>query len=68
MEKKTVNINIPTPPDGTYTVHFKTTSPVKVEAKTTLIAETPFYGRLSFTILILLLLALTIYIVGKKRR
>jgi hypothetical protein len=69
LDQKTVYINIPTPPDGNYTIQFKTIEPVKVKAKSvTVTVETPFYGKLSFTILIIVLLALAIYIVGKKRR
>jgi hypothetical protein len=68
LDKKTVYINIPTPPDGNYTIQFRTTQPVKVEVKSAVTVETPFYGKLSFTILIMVLLALAIYIVGKKRR
>jgi hypothetical protein len=68
LDKKTVYVNIPTPPDGNYTIQFKAIEPVKVEAKSvTVTVETPFYGRLSFMILIIFLLALAIYIVGKKR-
>jgi hypothetical protein len=68
LDKKTVYVNIPTPPDGNYTIQFRTTQPVKVEVKSAVTVETPFYGKLSFTILIMVLLALAIYIVGKKRR
>jgi hypothetical protein len=69
LDKKTVSINIPTPPDGNYTIQFKAIEPVKVEAKSvTVTVETPFYGKLSFTILIIVLFALAIYLVGKKRR
>jgi hypothetical protein len=68
LDKKTVYINIPTPPDGNYTIQFRTTQPVKVEVKSAVTVETPFYGRLSFTILIIFLLALAIYAVKKRRR
>jgi len=68
QEEKTLYINISTPSDGIYTIQFRTAQPVKVEAKSTLIVETPFYGRLSFTILIVFLLALAIYAVKKRRR
>jgi len=69
LDKKTITINILTPPDGTYTVHFQTTAPVKVEAKTvTLTVETPFYGKLSFTILLIMLAVLIIYLASRRKR
>jgi hypothetical protein len=68
LDKKPVYINIPTPPDGNYTIQFKAIEPVKVEAKSvTVTVETPFYGKLSFTILIIVLLVLIIYVVKKRR-
>jgi len=67
LDKKTVSISIPTPPDGKYTFKFKAVEPVEVEAKAvTLTVETPFYGRPEFTALILLIAA-TIYIIKKRR-
>jgi len=66
LDKKTVYINIPTPPDGNYTIQFRTTQPVTVEAKNVVTVETPIYGRPEFTILIFLI-ALAIYLIKKRR-
>jgi hypothetical protein len=66
LDKKTVYINIPTPPDGTYTIQFRTTQPVTVEATNTVTVETPFYGQLNFTVALIFLIALAIFI--KRRR
>lgn len=61
LDKKTVYVNIRTPKDGTYTVHFRTISPVKVEAKTaTLTVETPFYGSPIFAVMIVLMIVLLV--------
>jgi hypothetical protein len=67
LDKKTVSINIPTPPDGKYTIQFRTTQPVTVEAKSIVTVETPFYGRPEFTIAIILLTAFTFFIIKKRR-
>jgi hypothetical protein len=67
LDRKTVYISIPTPPDGKYTIQFRTTQPVTVEAKSILTVETPFYGRPEFTITIILLIAATIYIIKKRK-
>jgi hypothetical protein len=67
LDKKTVYVNIPTPPDGKYTIQFRTTQPVKVEVKSVVVVETPFYGKLTFSILIIFLLILTIYIIRRRR-
>jgi hypothetical protein len=67
LDKKTVYVNIPTPPDGKYTIQFRTTQPVTVEAKSILTVETPFYGQPEFTITIILLIAATIYTIKKRR-
>jgi hypothetical protein len=68
LDKKTVSINIPTPPDGKYTFKFKAVEPVEVEAKTvTLTVETPIYGRPEFTVALILLIAATIYTIKKRR-
>jgi hypothetical protein len=69
LDKKTVYINIPTPPDGEYTFQFKATEPVEVQAKSiTLTVETPLYGRLEFTIALIFLITLAIYAIKKRRR
>jgi hypothetical protein len=67
LDKKTVYISIPTPPDGKYTIQFRTTQPVTVEAKSIVTVETPFYGRPEFTIAIILLIAFTFFIIKKRR-
>jgi CO/xanthine dehydrogenase Mo-binding subunit len=66
LDKKTVYINIPTPPDGTYTIQFRVTQPVTVEATNTVTVETPFYGRPEFTVALIFLIALAIFM--KRRR
>jgi hypothetical protein len=69
LDKKTVSINIPTPPDGEYTFQFKATEPVEVQAKSiTLTVETPLYARPEFTIALIFLIATTIYIIKRRRR
>jgi hypothetical protein len=68
LDKKTVSINIPTPSDGTYTIQFRTTQPVTVEATNTVTVETPFYGRPEFTIALIFLIAITIYIIKRRHR
>lgn len=68
LDKKTVYINVPTPPDGSYTIHFSSTYPVKVEAKSALTVATPFYGRLEFTLLLISLLVVSIFAISKKLR
>jgi hypothetical protein len=67
LDKKTVYISIPTPPDGKYTIQFRTTQPVTVEAKSIVTVETPFYGQPEFTITIIFLIAFTFYIIKKRR-
>jgi hypothetical protein len=63
LDKKTVSINISTPPDGEYTFTLKATEPVEAEAKNIITVETPFYGRAELTItLMLLVVVLAIYI------
>jgi len=68
LDKKTVYVQIPKPPDGNYTMIVRTLQPVRVEARSTITVETPFYGRLSLTILLLLLfIAVMAYAIKRKR-
>jgi len=67
LDKKTVYISIPTPPDGKYTIQFRTTQPVTVEAKSIVTVETPIYGQPEFTIAIIFLIAFAFFIIKKRR-
>jgi uncharacterized membrane protein len=67
LDRRTVYIEIPIPPDGKYTVKVRTVDPVRVEAKTAgLTVETPIYGGLEFMITILLIVVLAIYIIKRR--
>jgi len=68
LDKKTVYVQIPKPPDGNYTMIVRTLQPVRVEARSMIAVETPFYGRLSFTILLLIFIAVIAYAIKLRKR
>ncbi len=68
LDEKTVYVQIPKPPDGNYTMIVRAIKPVRVEARGTITVETPFYGRLSFTILLLIFIAVLAYAIKLRKR